>query len=465
MSLPSGYTRLEYIESTGTQYIDTGFKPNNNTRVVLDFEPTAAYSSIVGIFGIRDTQYATAANMFIFWNNGANTFRTDYFGTNKTMTVSTLLVRQTVDKDKNLTTIGSVSASNTKSTGRCSNNLYLFCTNDAGTAKYFAKLKLYSCQIYDNGTLIRDYIPCQTTSGVVGLWDNVNSKFYQNAKTGSFIAGGMPKGTHKTIVNGTVYEVKGGKCLVNGTAYSIKKGRTLIGGTGYDITFAPSLMLVKGDLITMNLDGTSRIYRVLSVNGNVCKVMGMWDDFTSKYNNRSKTTNFNGTTAQKYEGSTLDTYLNTTWYNTLSSEAKNAIVPENVVQYCYKYYDQPNTPNTPTYTYQYQYNWSDSDYENADNVGNVVVGNRNVFALDLKDIFDYMGKVCITSKELMTMFWNSTYKVSKYIWLRSSNAAYSSNAWLVRGNYGIVGFSAATNSYVVRPALNLDMSKIQYTLV
>ena len=44
---------------------------------------------------------------------------------------------------------------------------------------------------------------------------------------------------HKTLVNGTVYEVKGGKCLVNGTAYSIKNGRTLIGGTGYDITFAP----------------------------------------------------------------------------------------------------------------------------------------------------------------------------------------------------------------------------------
>ena len=139
---------------------------------------------------------------------------------------------------------------------------------------------------------------------------------------------------HKTLVNGTAYEVKGGKCLVNGTAYSIKKGRTLIGGTGYDITFGPPPMPVKGDLITMNLDGTSRLYRVLSVNGNVCKVLGMWDNFTSKYNETSKTTNFNGITAQKYEGSALDMYLNTTWYNTLSSEAKNAIVPENVVQYC-----------------------------------------------------------------------------------------------------------------------------------
>ena len=269
---------------------------------------------------------------------------------------------------------------------------------------------------------------------------------------------------HKILIGGTAYEVKGGKCLVNGTAYSIKKGRTLIGGTGYDITFGPPF-LKKGDLITMNLDGTSRLYRVLSVNGNVCKVLGMWDDFTSKYNETSTTTTFGSITAQKYEDSTLDTYLNTTWYNTLSSEAKNAIVPENVVQYCYKYYNEPNTPNTPTYTYQYQYNWSNSDYDNADDVGNVVVGNRNVFALDLKDIFDYIGKLCITSDELMTMFWNSTTKVSKYPWLRSSYSGGSDFAWSVSGIFGSLSGGGATSSNVVRPALNLDMSKIQYTLV
>ena len=227
----------------------------------------------------------------------------------------------------------------------------------------------------------------------------------------------------------------------------------------------PPPIVPKGSLVKMNLDGTERQYRVLSVNGNVCKVMGMWDDFTSKYNETSTTTTFGSITAQKYEGSTLDTYLNTTWYNTLSTEAKNAIVPENVVQYCYKYYDEPNTPNTPTYTYQYQYNWSDSNYENANNVGNVVVGNRNVFALDLKDIFDYFGKVCITSDELMTMFWNSTTKVSKYPWLRSSRAGASNYAWFVFGDGGSLGGFNVNSLNVLRPALNLDMSKIQYTLV
>ena len=45
---------------------------------------------------------------------------------------------------------------------------------------------------------------------------------------------------HKTLINGTAYTVKGGKCMVDGTVYNILKGRTLIDGTGYDITFKPS---------------------------------------------------------------------------------------------------------------------------------------------------------------------------------------------------------------------------------
>lgn len=230
------------------------------------------------------------------------------------------------------------------------------------------------------------------------------------------------------------------------------------------VKVASSLILPnKGDIIKMNLDGTERQYRVLSVNGNICKVMGMWDDFISKYNETSTTTTFGSTTAQKYKGSTLDIYLNTTWYNTLSTEAKSAIVPENVVQYCYKYYGEPNTLNTPTYTYQYQYNWSNSDYDNVDNVGSVTVGKRNVFALDLKDIFDYIGKVCITSNELVIMFWNSTTKVSKYPWLRSSVADKSGSAWTVSGYNGDLLSRGVVNSYVVRPALNLDLSKIEWS--
>ena len=39
-ALPDGYTKLEYIESSGTQYINTGIVPKTTTRVVVDFSLT-----------------------------------------------------------------------------------------------------------------------------------------------------------------------------------------------------------------------------------------------------------------------------------------------------------------------------------------------------------------------------------------------------------------------------------------
>lgn len=39
----------------------------------------------------------------------------------------------------------------------------------------------------------------------------------------------------KTLINGTAYEIKGGKTLVGGTAYKIERGKTLVGGTAYKI--------------------------------------------------------------------------------------------------------------------------------------------------------------------------------------------------------------------------------------
>ena len=228
---------------------------------------------------------------------------------------------------------------------------------------------------------------------------------------------------------------------------------------------SPPPLAVKGDLINMDLDG-NKTYRVLAMNGNVAKVLGMSDTSTSqKYNATSKTGAFtNGRTGQLYSGSDLDTYLNTTWYNTLTPTAKAAIVPESRTQYMYQYYDEPNTPNTPTYTYQYQRNWSDSSYKNANLTDSILIGNRNIFALDLKDIFDYFGKVCITSNELMELWTNQKSAVSgKYWWLSSVDAAHLDGAWGVSGRYGSLGSYGVGDARAVRPAFNLDLSKIPFT--
>lgn len=42
---------------------------------------------------------------------------------------------------------------------------------------------------------------------------------------------------HKTLIDGTAYDIVGGSTLIEGTAYSIASGRTRVDGTGYDILF------------------------------------------------------------------------------------------------------------------------------------------------------------------------------------------------------------------------------------
>lgn len=188
--LPAGYKRLEYIESNGTQHIDSGFKPNNNTRVVMDFKPTEAYSSMNAYFGARDTSTSsTAPNQYVLWNNGAKSLRSDYFKTNVSLTIANLLTRKIADKNKNVTTVDGVTATNTANTGQCSYNMLLFAVNNAGTPDYKTKIQLYSCQIYDNDVLVRDYVPVVVTNGDVGMLDRITEVFYGNAGTGVFIAG------------------------------------------------------------------------------------------------------------------------------------------------------------------------------------------------------------------------------------------------------------------------------------
>lgn len=185
MALPSGYVKLEYIESTGTQYINTGFKPNNNTRVFLTANLTSTPTGNTALFGARTSANSkNYAMLFI-----PPSFRSDYNNTYTQTWKITATTKRTYDKNKETTTIDAISKSYTNSLFQADYDLYLFAINSAGVSQWYASMQMYACQIYDNGTLIRDYIPCQTTSSDIGLWDDVNSVFYQNSGTGVFTAG------------------------------------------------------------------------------------------------------------------------------------------------------------------------------------------------------------------------------------------------------------------------------------
>ena len=186
--LPSGYTQVEYIESSGTQYIDTGIKPNQDTRIITTISDWSTLEESTTLWG---TQSGSADRYEMFIASGG-VYRS-YYGGNAVSFDSSVSYNEkvTIDRNGNTITIGEYSKTNTVTTFSCTTSLHLFTHSSGGTAtsNKRASLKLYSCQIYDSGTLARDYVPCTNSTGVGGLYDLVNSKFYGNAGTGTFTVG------------------------------------------------------------------------------------------------------------------------------------------------------------------------------------------------------------------------------------------------------------------------------------
>lgn len=211
------YTQIEYIESNKSQWIDTGFKPKCNTRVVMDISNLTSVDTF--LFGAKNTDASNASDQFAMLIVNSSTVRSDYFGTNKSATVSNMSSRTIIDKNANVVNLYGTTITNTSvSSGASSNTLYLFGCNTGDSSKvYPTSCRMYSCQIYDNGTLVRDYIPVINSEGVAGLWDKTNRTFCTSSTSKKFIAGNLdgdviatqttPSASYK-IPYGTSYMVK-----------------------------------------------------------------------------------------------------------------------------------------------------------------------------------------------------------------------------------------------------------------
>jgi len=215
----------------------------------------------------------------------------------------------------------------------------------------------------------------------------------------------------------------------------------------------------KGDIIT--LDGGTARYRVLGVSGSEALLLAMDDYTSSAYNSSSVTKTFDGgKTGQKYEGSKLDTLLNETYYNSLSSNIRNAIVDQTRIQRMYSL----KNPDDPSYDYHQQYDFDAKNMIGLPIADQTTVGSRHVFALDIKDIFDYLGKDTMTSAELNEIFFEQTTAISKYVWLSSAISDNNSDfAFRVSGYNGYVRIGTYTLSIVARPAFQVDLSNLSWS--
>lgn len=195
--LAPSHTAIEYIESTGTQCIDTGVVAKSGLSMVASLELTSTKeSAIAGAYGNSSRFYPLMVNgVSLLYGYGAlNTISGISAEIGKKYNVESSLLTGSQTVKVNGETVASASNANSYNTGK---TLLLFANNfsdSVSAAIDFAEMKLFSCQIYENGTLVRDFAPCKNANGEVGLYDLVNGVFYGNTGSGAFVAGEEYKG-------------------------------------------------------------------------------------------------------------------------------------------------------------------------------------------------------------------------------------------------------------------------------
>ena len=185
-------TRVNYLESTGTQqYIDTEIIPNQTIKTVIDFETKNDVATDRVILGLNENGNRLYS---MGWENGKV-----YFGYNgwywAGYTVSTN-TRYKVESQftnglqKHFVNNQLITETNNTVTSLWSYSIYLFANHNRTTASNNgALIKLYSCQIYNNDILVRDYIPVLDANGRSCLFDKVSKECFYNQGTGEFLYG------------------------------------------------------------------------------------------------------------------------------------------------------------------------------------------------------------------------------------------------------------------------------------
>ena len=190
--LPKEYSKLNFIQSSGTQYINTGIKPTGKTKTVIDFEMLNQGTTQQAIFGARDS---TSQSYALFAGLSATSLQADYNAVyalaHQNTDISGFYInsRNVINMSNSLIINNELIKEVPVATFEMSRNMYLFANNNIGQIQLPATMILCSCKIYNDNTLVRDYVPCKNPSNEVGLYDLVTKEFYGNAGTGVFIGG------------------------------------------------------------------------------------------------------------------------------------------------------------------------------------------------------------------------------------------------------------------------------------
>ena len=193
--LPEGYTAVNYLQSSGKQWIEMGVAPNQNTKAVLKIKinnfngPDGA--SLIGsrTDGNSNDQFFTyldgaGGGRFLFRMDG-QTEAISWKGltTNEIYTVTLSGTEMKAELEDGATVFSrTFSVSDFESTV----TMALFKSKPLDNG---FRGRIYSCKHYSGDELIQDFVPCLDTGGVPCMFDLVSRKSFYNKGTGSFTWG------------------------------------------------------------------------------------------------------------------------------------------------------------------------------------------------------------------------------------------------------------------------------------
>lgn len=173
---------IEYIESTGTQWIDTNIYPTSQTTVKVKFNMTAPTGGIIVGF------YNNEGDSFRFFNYSNNAYL-DYgsgAGYNRisggTVTSGTIYNIEFGNRYvKNIDTNTNIISGTAVSFSDKTISIKIF--GDSSDLEK-ASGKIYYLQIYINDILARDYVPVLDSNNVPCLYDKISKTYFYNSGTG-----------------------------------------------------------------------------------------------------------------------------------------------------------------------------------------------------------------------------------------------------------------------------------------
>ena len=190
--LPIEYQEVEYIQSSGTQYIDTGFVVNKSDSYVLEIDglfpsQAQAYQGCNGYMQFFVSSKYGISNESSISVGNRDTVRIAYANQTATLTIN--------GSQAESKSWASYNGANVKL-----GVLRLGDTNNGWFNGGAASGTIYGYKLWKDEVLVSDCIPCYRKSdNIVGLYDLVNGVFYTNAGTGNF-AKGKNSNSHSDVV-------------------------------------------------------------------------------------------------------------------------------------------------------------------------------------------------------------------------------------------------------------------------